>query len=47
MTGWMNSSGHRASILNCSSAAIGVGVGIGIGEGGSYGTYWTQDVGYS
>ena len=45
MTGWMNSSGHRASILNCSSAAI--GVGIGIGEGGSYGTYWTQDVGSS
>ncbi|HWO51801.1 MAG TPA: CAP domain-containing protein [Ornithinibacter sp.] len=39
MTGWMNSSGHRANIVNCSSAAI--------GKGGSYGTYWTQDVGYS
>ena len=43
MTGWMNSSGHRANILNCSSAAI----GVGIGKGGSYGTYWTQDFGYS
>ena len=39
MTGWMNSSGHRANIVNCSSAAI--------GKGGSYGTYWTQDFGYS
>ena len=43
MAGWMNSSGHRANILNCSSAAI----GVGIGKGGSYGTYWTQDFGYS
>ena len=30
----MNSSGHRASILNCSSRAIGVGIGIGIGRVG-------------
>jgi len=43
MTGWMNSSGHGANILNCSSAAI----GGGIGRGGSYGTHWTQDFGYS
>ena len=43
MTAWMNSSGHRANILNCSSKAI----GVGIGKGGSYGTYWTQDFGYS
>ena len=39
MTAWMNSSGHRAIIVNCSSAAI--------GKGGSYCTYWTQDFGYS
>ena len=43
MNAWMNSSGHRANILNCSSRAI----GVGIGKGGSYGTYWTQDFGYS
>ena len=41
MKGWMNSSGHRKNILNCSSKAIGVGVG----KGGSYGIYWTQDFG--
>jgi len=45
MTGWMNSSGHRANILNCSSRAI--GVGIGRSSGSTYGTYWTQDFGYS
>lgn len=41
MTGWMNSSGHRANILNCTSRAI----GVGIGYGGSYGLYWTQTFG--
>ncbi|MFQ6171053.1 CAP domain-containing protein [Oryzobacter sp. R7] len=41
MTAWMNSSGHRANILNCASRAI----GVGIGKGGTYGTYWTQDFG--
>lgn len=41
MTAWMNSPGHRANILACSSRAIGVGVGYG----GPYGTYWTQDFG--
>jgi uncharacterized protein YkwD len=45
MTGWMNSSGHRANILNCSSKAI--GVGIGRRSGSTYGIYWTQDFGYS
>ena len=40
---WMNSSGHRANILNCSSHAT----GIGFYRGGSYGTYWTEDFGYS
>ena len=41
MTGWMNSPGHRANILNCSNKAL----GVGIGHGGSYGIYWTQDFG--
>ncbi|ACU76833.1 SCP-like extracellular [Catenulispora acidiphila DSM 44928] len=39
---WMNSAGHRANILNCSSKAIGVGVQFGPG-----GPWWTQDFGYS
>jgi uncharacterized protein YkwD len=37
----MNSSGHRANILNCSNVALGVGVATG----GPYGIYWTQDFG--
>ncbi|MEV4755251.1 CAP domain-containing protein [Micromonospora sp. NPDC049559] len=38
MTGWMNSAGHRANILNCQAKAIGVGVAAA-----SDGTlYWTQ-----
>ncbi|WP_322754250.1 CAP domain-containing protein [Frankia sp. Cas3] len=41
MVGWMNSSGHRENILNCSLKQI----GVGYGTGGSYGTYWTQDFG--
>jgi uncharacterized protein YkwD len=41
MTAWMNSSGHRANILNCTNRAL----GVGIGYGGPYGTYWTQDFG--
>jgi uncharacterized protein YkwD len=40
VTGWMNSSGHRANILNCSSIAVGVGV---IYKGAA--PYWTQDFG--
>ncbi|NUP45863.1 MAG: CAP domain-containing protein [Catenulispora sp.] len=39
---WMNSAGHRANILNCSSKAVGVGVQFGPG-----GPWWTQDFGYS
>jgi len=39
---WMNSPGHRANILNCSSKAIGVGV-----QFGPNGPWWTQDFGYS
>lgn len=42
MTGWMNSSGHRANILNCKLKAIGVGV-----QTGSGGPWWTQDFGWS
>lgn len=30
MTGWMNSEGHRANILNCSFKAIGVGATRGV-----------------
>lgn len=38
MDGWMNSSGHRANILNCKAKAIGIGVAAA-----SDGTvYWTQ-----
>lgn len=38
MNSWMNSSGHRANILNANYTEI----GIGYYKGGSYGTYWTQ-----
>ncbi|MEU7619752.1 CAP domain-containing protein [Micromonospora rifamycinica] len=37
MDAWMNSSGHRANILNCAFTEIGVGVANGNGP------YWTQD----
>ena len=36
---WMNSSGHRANILNASYTKM----GLGIAYGGSYRVYWTQD----
>jgi uncharacterized protein YkwD len=35
---WMNSSGHRANILNCDLTAVGVGVHLGTWT-------WTQDFG--
>lgn len=35
VTGWMNSSGHRANILNASFTQIGVGYS-------SNGNHWTQ-----
>ena len=38
MNSWMNSSGHRANILNKSFTEI----GIGYYQGGNYGVYWTQ-----
>ncbi|MGP2441117.1 CAP domain-containing protein [Streptomyces sp. JW3] len=40
MEAWMNSSGHRANILNCAFAEIGIGVHAGDG-----GPWWTQDFG--
>ena len=39
MAAWMNSTGHRANILNCSSNEIGVGY---YNAGKGYGHYWTQ-----
>lgn len=38
MQAWMNSSGHRANILNANFTEIGVGVSYG----GKMGVYWTQ-----
>ncbi|MCH5584792.1 CAP domain-containing protein [Shimazuella sp. AN120528] len=38
VTGWMNSAGHRANILNPAYTKI----GVGYVAGGSYGSYWTQ-----
>ncbi|MGW7688266.1 CAP domain-containing protein [Streptomyces asiaticus] len=38
MEGWMNSSGHKANILNCDFKEIGVGLA-------QPGNYWTQDFG--
>ncbi|MEV6522626.1 sigma-70 family RNA polymerase sigma factor [Longispora sp. NPDC051575] len=42
MKQWMNSPGHKANILNCSSKAM----GVGRATGGSYRYYWTQMFGY-
>jgi uncharacterized YkwD family protein len=38
MNAWLNSSGHRANILNKNFDTI----GIGYYQGGTYGVYWTQ-----
>lgn len=38
MNAWMNSSGHRANILNKNFDTL----GIGYYEGGKYSTYWVQ-----
>jgi uncharacterized protein YkwD len=40
MTGWMNSAGHKANIMNCKFTLIGVGLAKGT-QG--YKIYWTQD----
>ena len=42
MTAWMNSSGHRANILNCSYHSLGVGAYFAT----SGGPWWTQDFGF-
>ena len=39
MNDWMNSSGHRANILNKNYTHL----GVGFVKGGSYGTYWVQE----
>lgn len=39
MESWMNSSGHRANILNKNYSQLGVGFCVG----GSYDTYWVQE----
>jgi uncharacterized protein YkwD len=44
MDGWMKSPGHKANILNCNLKALGVGYYKGTK---GYGTYWTQDFGFS
>jgi uncharacterized protein YkwD len=41
MKGWMNSTGHRKNILNCSIKAIGVGLAYRKST-----PYWTQDFGW-
>lgn len=38
MNAWLNSSGHRANILNASYTEL----GVGYYKGGSYGTEWVQ-----
>lgn len=38
MNDWMNSSGHRANILNKNYTQL----GVGYVQGGEYGTYWVQ-----
>lgn len=40
MNGWMNSSGHRANILNCRHTEI--GIGYFYDSGSPYRSYWTQ-----
>lgn len=47
MNGWMNSSGHRANILNCAYTEIGIGYIYLANDTGStnYRHYWTQDFG--
>jgi uncharacterized protein YkwD len=41
MDAWMNSPGHKANILDCSTTQM----GLASARGGSYGIYWTQDFG--
>ena len=43
VTGWMNSSGHRANILNPNLVEI--GIGYAYNSASTYGHYWTTDFG--
>jgi uncharacterized protein YkwD len=43
VTGWMNSPGHKANILNGSFQSI--GIGYVYSPGATYPNYWTQDFG--
>jgi uncharacterized protein YkwD len=43
MTGWMNSSGHRANILNTNASEI--GVGYATNKSSDYKNYWVQEFG--
>jgi len=47
MAGWMDSSGHRANILDCDFKDIGVGYYYLANDSGdlNYRHYWTQDFG--
>jgi uncharacterized protein YkwD len=42
---WMDSSGHRANILNCALHETGVGYVADPNDPLNYGTYWVQDFG--
>lgn len=43
VTGWMNSAGHRANILNSRYT----GMGVGLAKGTCYSTYWVQIFGWT
>lgn len=43
VAGWMNSTGHKANILNANY--LGMGIGYSYQAGTTYGHYWTQDFG--
>ena len=43
LTQWMNSTGHRRNILDCTAKDMGVGVASN--PRSTYRTYWTQDFG--
>jgi uncharacterized protein YkwD len=38
---WLDSAPHRAALLDCSYTRV----GVGLGTGGTYGRYWTLDLG--
>ena len=47
MTGWKNSSGHNANMLNAGYNTIGISVFVAVsGDNEGYGIYYVQDFGY-